>query len=372
MKIDFKQIAAKENEIIRLLIKNGAYPYLVGGTVRDLLLYGEIKKLDFDVEVYGLSLSELIAVFEKENISFTLQGNFGVIKVDGCNLELAIPRLENKIGKKHSDFIINLDPFMKPSDAIVRRDFTINTLMYDLVTNHLVENKRAIEDLTERRIRHVSAKFSEDPLRILRAIRFSVCHNLEICDETLLECQQIIDQLKYISSERIDAELNRIVTADYLNERREYLNLFFIDFLKFDFKIEEIHFSNNLYINLALIAINLSEQELNLFLKYILNKRTKKLVKYLVKNYSINLLDLKILYNHADNLEFITLLTDMQFFLKQISNSDIQIIEKCISEINSLKKQYNGHYFIEKGILPKDIKQEQKRLILKKIQICEI
>ncbi len=346
-------------EILELLDENGATTYLVGGIPRDYLLYNRIITEDYDVEVHNMEFNKILKLFDDNLISYKIQGNFGVIKLNEIDLEIAVPRKENKIGYKHQDFEINLDPFMGIDEAIKRRDFTINTIMYNPISQEFIINSSAQEDLNQRQLRYVSSAFSEDPLRIIRAIRFAVVHNLKIEKTTLNLCQSLAKDLEHISSERIKQEFSKILTAKYLNERKEYLKIYFEDYLNLKYP-KDITFTDNKIINLYI----LKEAIDNIDLSLIASKTEIKELVYLNKLLSIDLTNIATIYD-------ILPISDKQIpltcdFLRFIGKEDDYINKflKLANEIEILKKKYNGNYFLAKGVAGKEIPKAQKSHIL--------
>ena len=78
-------------------------------------------------------------------------------------------RRESRTGAGHRDFSVEGDPGMSPSEAATRRDFTVNAMLWDPRTGEVLDPWGGMADLAARRLRHVSEKFAEDPLRVLRA-----------------------------------------------------------------------------------------------------------------------------------------------------------------------------------------------------------
>ncbi len=200
-------------EYIEKINQAGGKVYIVGGFVRDNLL--GIPNKDLDLEVYNLTFTQLEKLFGN---NAKVQGNFGVFQLFNSDSEFTIPRLENKIGKKHQDFAINMDPFLSLEMATMRRDFTINSLMYDLQKNELIDLHQGLVDLENKILRHTSNKFNEDALRVLRAVRFSFKLGFKIAPETLNLCLTMLDELKSVSSARKYQEFTKIWQANHYQE----------------------------------------------------------------------------------------------------------------------------------------------------------
>ena len=124
------------NAVCEAINAYGGRALLVGGAVRDIILGVAPKDLDF--EVFGLIPEEFIPVLEKFGpVEHRGLGKFPTyaINVNGMEMEFGSPRRDNKIGPKHSDFTVEIDPFMSIEDAARRRDYTINSMSFDPLTN---------------------------------------------------------------------------------------------------------------------------------------------------------------------------------------------------------------------------------------------
>lgn len=167
----------------------GGRALLVGGCVRDALL--DTPSKDVDIEVYGLDANKLEKRLLPKFRVDTVGRNFGVFILKGLDIDIALPRRESKTGPKHTDFLVTGDPNMSIEEAASRRDFTINAICYDPLTQELIDPYNGQADLAERRLRHVSTAFSEDPLRVLRGMQFIARFDLTPAPETLELCQQL-------------------------------------------------------------------------------------------------------------------------------------------------------------------------------------
>jgi len=167
----------------------GGRALLVGGAVRDALVSLEAK--DIDMEVYGLDVEAVEAALNPHFRLDTVGRSFGVLILKGENIDLALPRRESKTGPKHTDFKVEGDPDMTPEEAASRRDFTINAISHDPLTGEVLDPFGGIADLQARRLRHVSAAFSEDPLRVLRGMQFIARFRLKATSETVELCRRL-------------------------------------------------------------------------------------------------------------------------------------------------------------------------------------
>ncbi|MBC8259195.1 MAG: HD domain-containing protein [SAR324 cluster bacterium] len=183
---------------------------LVGGAVRDYFLYQQVSK-DLDVEVYGMSPENLEEVLSKFGAIHAVGKSFGVLKLKTASAEydFSLPRRENKTGKGHRGFIATADPDMNFQEAASRRDFTVNSIGYDLLTQTLLDPYDGIGDIKRKILRHTGPAFSEDPLRVLRAMQFSARLEFDISADTVLLCRKL--DLTELSRERVFEEFCKLL-----------------------------------------------------------------------------------------------------------------------------------------------------------------
>jgi tRNA nucleotidyltransferase (CCA-adding enzyme) len=179
----------------------------VGGSVRDSLLGLAAK--DLDLEVYGLSPEVLRTLAETEYRLDLVGQSFGVLKLRGLAIDLSIPRRESKRGLGHRGFEIHSDPEMSFRDAARRRDFTINAIGFDPLSEEILDPWEGRADLEDGVLRHVSEQFSEDPLRVLRGMQFAARFDLRVAAETLTLCRGI--EREGLARERIFEEWKKLI-----------------------------------------------------------------------------------------------------------------------------------------------------------------
>jgi tRNA nucleotidyltransferase (CCA-adding enzyme) len=185
------ELAQKQavTDIAELIRDAGGRALLVGGVVRDGLL--GITAKDIDMEVYGIDATSLEAILSKQYRLDTVGRSFGVFILKGLNIDISLPRRESQTGPKHTDFIVEGDPSMSSEEAAARRDFTINAISYDPLTETISDPYNGQKDLNSKTLRHVSPAFSEDPLRVLRGMQFTARFNLTATDATIAICSSL-------------------------------------------------------------------------------------------------------------------------------------------------------------------------------------
>jgi tRNA nucleotidyltransferase (CCA-adding enzyme) len=190
----------------------GGRPRVVGGSVRDWLLGLEPK--DFDIEVHGLDYEALGRALAPFGPTDLVGRSFGVIKVrlDGSEYDFSLPRRESKTGAGHRGFAVAPDPALTEPEAAARRDFTLNAIAYDPLEQRLFDFHDGAADLKKRILRHTSAAFAEDPLRVLRAFQLAARFELTLAPETAALCRSIADTYAELPVERIWGEWDKWAT----------------------------------------------------------------------------------------------------------------------------------------------------------------
>lgn len=180
---------------------------LVGGCVRDWLM--NIEPKDWDVEVYGVEPERLRALLESFGTVNVVGEAFTVYKL-GHNLDVSLPRRERKAGRGHRAFVVEGDPFMTVEEATSRRDFTINAILQDPLTNEVLDPFDGRGDIERKVLRAVSAEtFIEDSLRVLRAAQLAARFELSVEPRTVELCRSI--DLTDLPRERIWGEMEKLL-----------------------------------------------------------------------------------------------------------------------------------------------------------------
>jgi poly(A) polymerase len=217
------QFTANEDEIFKKIAdaaRSCSMPcYLIGGFVRDTLLGRPTKDADFVCVGDALQLATVAAQRFKPHPKVSLFKNFGTAHFklhDGFDLEF--------VGARRESYQYNSrKPEVVPGtieDDQKRRDFTINALAISLNSHDfgaLVDPFNGVEDLNQGIIKtplNPAETFSDDPLRMMRAIRFATQLNFTIYPETLAGITEAKERIRIISQERITDELNKIIKSE--------------------------------------------------------------------------------------------------------------------------------------------------------------
>jgi len=193
----------------------GGHAWLVGGCIRDLIL--GIQPKDFDLEIYGLHPEQLKPILRKLGRTELVGRQFGVFKLwmDKLEIDVALPRSESKSGSGHRGFDITIDPDLSPEIASLRRDFSINAIMFDPLKNQMMDFHDGIKDIKNKKLRHISDAFNEDPLRPLRAMQFAARFQLELDHETASVCKNMLGEAHTLSIERVWEEWKKWSHAQF-------------------------------------------------------------------------------------------------------------------------------------------------------------
>src|SRR3989338_752979 len=189
---------------------------LVGGFVRDSIL--KLQPKDIDMEVYGVSYEMLNNALEKlfPNQIIEVGKSFGVFKIRQQNFEIdiALPRTESKTGTGHKAFATKSNPDITVTEALSRRDFTINTIALDPLTKEYIDPYNGQKDIADRILRVVNPqKFIEDPLRVYRALQLVGRFNITVEPGTLELLKRMVSsgELGTLSKERITEEWRKLL-----------------------------------------------------------------------------------------------------------------------------------------------------------------
>jgi putative nucleotidyltransferase with HDIG domain len=200
---------ALAEQICATLRRTGYQAYLVGGCVRDLVLGREPIDYDVCTDARPERVQELFPH------SVSVGAKFGVILVveDGAEVEVATFRSDIGYSDgRHPDRVVYAD---SPKDDVCRRDFTINGLLMDPVTREVLDFVGGKADLQSGIVRAIGdprARFSEDKLRMMRAVRFAARFGFQVEPVTLVAAQTLATQITQVSFERIREELTKLLT----------------------------------------------------------------------------------------------------------------------------------------------------------------
>src|SRR6202162_6171207 len=218
-------------EIVRKLRERGYKAYFAGGCVRDLLLSRE--PADFDVAT-DATPQQVMQMFPQ---TYAVGEQFGVVLVpesngatgaparQGTTVEVATFRSDAGYSDgRHPDEV----RFTKdPREDVQRRDFTINGMMLDPTTNEVLDFVGGRDDLKAGIIRAIGdpeRRFTEDKLRMLRAVRFAARFDYKIDPATMAAIQKLGPKIHQVSCERVREELPKMLTEGQARRAFELLD----------------------------------------------------------------------------------------------------------------------------------------------------
>nr|WP_297938668.1 CCA tRNA nucleotidyltransferase [uncultured Lachnoclostridium sp.] len=207
----FIEIPEKVEYILNVLLNNGYEAYAVGGCVRDVLL----GRIPGDWDITTSAKPDQVKQLFRRTIDTGIQHGTVTVMLDKEGFEVTTYRIdgeyEDSRHPKSVEFTTNLVEDLK------RRDFTINAMAYNHVTG-IVDEFNGMEDLKRKRIVCVGnpeERFSEDALRMLRAVRFSGQLGFDIEENTKKAIKTLAPTIQNISAERIRVELDKLFCAKY-------------------------------------------------------------------------------------------------------------------------------------------------------------
>lgn len=373
----------KLNIIFQTLLSHNLQPIIVGGFVRDALLNKKSK--DIDIEVYNLNsyetLEKLLEPFGEVN---SVGKSFGVCKLryEDLDLDFSLPRTDNKIGTTHKEFKVQTYSHIDFKTAALRRDFSINALGYDVKKKKLLDPFSGVDDLKNNILRVVNEQtFSEDPLRVLRAMQFCARFELSIDTKLFTLCKTMVSEniFNYLPKERVFEEFKKL----FLKAEKPSLGLSFFKEIGsyshfcelknsslWEQKLQAIDRvqSNDLEIFFTLLTFDFTQKDLTSFLDKLTND--KKLIKEIFtlhkfyKSFSHpETLQNYDLYKLASQVQLQKLLLLSKALY---ADTNFSTLEKKIKELNIMTKPLTpfiqGKDLVEFGLKPS---QEFKNILQK-------
>jgi len=196
-------------EIARAVGAAGGRALIVGGWVRDQLMQRGTNP-NVDVEVFGIPAEKLRPLLETFGRVEAVGESFQVYKLG--DLDISLPRRDSKAGRGHRGFIVTGDPDMPIEEAARRRDFTVNAIAWDPLTEAYFDPYGGRADIERRLLRMVDAEtFPDDSLRVLRAVQLAARLEFTLDDLTREMCRTIA--LDDLPAERVWGEFEKLLFA---------------------------------------------------------------------------------------------------------------------------------------------------------------
>ena len=187
---------------------------LVGGSVRDAFLNRDLTDLDFTTSARPDDILALVTPIS--DVQWDVGRDFGTIaaRINGLTVEITTYRADAYDGETRKPIVQFGDTL---EDDLVRRDFTVNAMALRLPERQLVDPWGGLDDLLARRISTPGApevSFGDDPLRMLRAARFTSQLGFTVADDTVRAMAELAPRLEIVSVERISDELSKLLRTD--------------------------------------------------------------------------------------------------------------------------------------------------------------
>jgi len=194
--------------IARAVRDAGGRALVVGGWVRDRLMGRDSSNID--LEVFKLPTDCVRQLLESFGRVEAVGESFQVYKLG--DLDVSLPRRDSKAGRGHKGFIVVGDPEMSIADAARRRDFTVNAISWDPLTDEYLDPFGGRADIERRLLRVVDPEtFPDDSLRVLRAVQFAARLDFTIDAATRTLCRGIA--LDDLPAERVWGEFEKLLFA---------------------------------------------------------------------------------------------------------------------------------------------------------------
>ena len=204
-------------EVVEILSAEFPDSYFVGGAVRNILLNKKIVDVDIATSAKPAQVVRLLKLQGIECL--TEHQKLGVITASSRsaknkpqNLEITTFRKETYTHKSRFPKVVFVKSALVDS---ARRDFTVNALYYSPISKQLLDFHNGLTDLAERKLNFIGnakKRITEDPLRIVRAFKFSMQYNLQIDKKTLQLLQTNLILIKKVSKVRVQKEINSVAS----------------------------------------------------------------------------------------------------------------------------------------------------------------
>ena len=215
------ELPERVKEILDTIMEAGYEAYAVGGCIRDSILGRNPNDWDITTSASPYEIKELF----RRTVDTGIQHGTVTVMMDKEGFEVTTYRIDGdyKDGRHPSE--VTFTASLK--EDLRRRDFTINAMAYN-EQNGLVDIFGGMQDIADGVIRCVGEpreRFSEDALRIMRAVRFSAQLGYQIEEKTKAAIEELAPTLKKISAERIQVELVKLLTSDHPQMMRDLYEL---------------------------------------------------------------------------------------------------------------------------------------------------
>jgi len=216
-KINHDLISDSALDTVKILKKNNYDAFIVGGAVRDILIGHKPK--DFDIAT-NATPEQVRSIFKKSRI---IGRRFRLVHVIYGREIIEVSTFRAKPIQKiqMSNGVIKDNEYGSIEEDAERRDFTINALYYDIENKKIIDFYGGLRDIQNNQLRLIGnpkLRYKEDPIRLLRAIRFAAKLKMEIHSETLREIKNSMDLLKSVPYSRLFDEVMKFFLTGHAQE----------------------------------------------------------------------------------------------------------------------------------------------------------
>jgi poly(A) polymerase len=336
--IQAKRVNRHAYYIIEKLRQAGFIAYLVGGSVRDLLLNQKPK--DFDIAT-SAKPEEIKAIFKRNCILIGRRFRLAHIRFGRKIVEIATFRSGDI---QSTDLILSDNIFGTPEDDAIRRDFTINGLFYNPENETIIDYVGGVVDAHNKTIRTIGnseMRFKQDPVRMIRLLKFKARFNFKIEEETLNALYNCRNEILKSSKARILEELFRMLESGASKE--------------FFFCLFEYGFLQLLMPHLAKHFEKHQNSPIFTYLEKADNISLKIFPETIYRSILLSCIFFPII--EQKNIEKSRLVSEIRFLMNNIFSNFLHIPKKLKSDVTSIIF-YQFHYFTlayrKKIKIPKD------------------
>jgi poly(A) polymerase len=218
--IDKRQVSRHAIKVCEVLRQHGFEAYIVGGAVRDLIV--GLHPKDFDVAT-NATPEQIKPLFRRARI---IGRRFRLVHVvfGPEIIETSTFRAASSVNGEHTDEhgrILRDNEFGSHEEDAARRDFTLNALYYDPLTEEVIDFHRGVQDLQKRLVRMIGnpeQRYREDPVRMLRAVRFAAKLSADIESSTLEPIRRLAPLIENVPASRLFDETLKLLTCGHAME----------------------------------------------------------------------------------------------------------------------------------------------------------
>ncbi|MDE2312292.1 MAG: CCA tRNA nucleotidyltransferase, partial [Patescibacteria group bacterium] len=215
MKLDFKPKSNLEKfgeKVFFLLVENFPRTFFVGGMVRDLLLQKKVSDIDIATQATPRQVANILA--EAHITADLTHQRYGVVTAKNQKLSVEITTFRSERYKNGRYPKVKF--ITQPKVDSNRRDFTINSLYFSPIHGKVLDFQQGLEDLKKKQIKFIGnpeQRLKQDPLRLVRALRFAITLQLAIEKTSNLALKRNFVLLKKLSASRLQSEIEKIKDA---------------------------------------------------------------------------------------------------------------------------------------------------------------